>query len=50
VGAGYKFYYAQDAAVSHLTPRDWRELIQKPRKPSREAFEAAIEKPNGRLW
>jgi GT2 family glycosyltransferase len=50
VGAGYKFYYAQDAAVSHPTRRDWRELIQKSRKLSREAFEAAIEKPNGRLW
>jgi hypothetical protein len=50
VGAGYKFHYAQDAGVSHPARRDWRELIQKSRKLSREAFEAAIEKPNGRLW
>lgn len=50
VAAGYKFQYAPDAAVSHPARRDWNELIQKSRKASREAFEAAIEKPYGRVW
>ena len=49
VAAGFTFCYASDAAVSHPARRDWNELTQKSRKLSREAFEAAVEKPHGRL-
>jgi GT2 family glycosyltransferase len=49
IAAGFKFRYASDAAVSHPARRDWNELTQKWRRASREAFEAAVEKPGGRL-
>ena len=48
VTSGFTFRYASDAAVSHPARRDWNELTQKWRRVSREAFEAAIEKPHGR--
>ena len=48
VAAGYRFRYAPDVIVSHPARRTWPELTQKWRKASREAFAAAIERPNGR--
>jgi glycosyltransferase involved in cell wall biosynthesis len=48
VVAGFTFHYASDAAVSHPARRDWNELTQKWRRATREAFEAAVEKPGGR--
>jgi glycosyltransferase involved in cell wall biosynthesis len=50
LAAGFTFHYAADAVVSHPARHDWNELTQKSRKLSREAFEAAVEKPHGRLW
>jgi GT2 family glycosyltransferase len=51
VADGYQWSYAADVVVSHPARRNWAELTQKWRKATREAFAAAIEKPNGRmLW
>jgi glycosyltransferase involved in cell wall biosynthesis len=51
VAANYRFSYASDVVVSHPARRTWTELTQKWRKASSEAFEATVEKPNGRaLW
>ena len=47
--ANYRFGYADDVVVSHPARRDWNELTQKWRKATREAYAAAIEKPNGRM-
>lgn len=51
IAANYCFGYAADVVVSHPARRNWRELTQKWRKTSREAFAAALEKPHGRaVW
>ena len=51
IAANYRFRYAADVVVSHPARRNWRELTQKWRKSSREAFAAAIEKPHRRaVW
>lgn len=51
IAANYRFHYAADVVVSHPARRNWRELTQKWRKSSREAFAATIEKPHGRaVW
>ena len=49
VAANYRFRYAADVVVSHPARRTWRELTEKWRKTSREAFAAASERPNGRI-
>lgn len=51
VAANYRFHYAPDVVVSHPARRNWRELTQKWRKSTREAFAAVSEKPHGRaVW
>jgi glycosyltransferase involved in cell wall biosynthesis len=51
VAANLRWRYAADVVVSHPARRNWRDLTQKWRKSSSEAFAATLEQRNGRvIW
>ena len=47
--AGYRWRYSPEVVVAHPARRDLAELTQKWRRLTQMAFDAALERPNGRL-
>jgi GT2 family glycosyltransferase len=49
VAAGYRWRYTPEVVVAHPARRDLAEFTQKWRRLTQMAFDAALERPNGRL-